>query len=58
MSERVQFPLTLFIPIKPGQDTDGLRERFKTNNTAGGALDATEVVYFGRLWTWGSRIAS
>ena len=52
MSERVQFPLTLFIPIIPGPATDALREKFKTNNTAGGALGATELVHFARLFVF------
>lgn len=52
MSDRVQYPLTLFIPIKPGPAVAALREEFKTTSTAGGALGATELVHFARLFVF------
>lgn len=52
MSNRVQFPLTLFIPIKPGPAVDALREEFKTSNSGSGALGETELVHFARLFVF------
>ena len=51
MSNRVQFPLTLFIPIQPDK-AEALRERLKTTTTAGGALGSTELVHFARLFVF------
>lgn len=51
MSNRVQFPLTLFIPIKPDK-AEAIRDRFKTSSTAGGALGSTQLVHFARLFVF------
>ena len=51
MSDRVQFPLTLFLPIK-AEAVDALREELKNRDGAGGALGSTEVVHFARLFVF------
>lgn len=50
MSDRVQFPLTLLIPIKK-EFVEPLREQLK-DQTGAGALASTGVVHFARLFVF------
>lgn len=51
MTDRVQFPLTLFIPIKP-EEAENLRAMFKSSDSAGGALASTGLVHFARVFVF------
>lgn len=51
MSERVQFPLTLFLPIK-AEHASALREKFKETDTGAGALASTGLVHFASLFVF------
>ena len=51
MADRVQFPLTLFIPLKAA-DVAAVRELFKTSDSGGGALGSTGLVHFARLFVF------
>lgn len=51
MSNRVQFPLTFFIPLKADQ-ADAIREQFKTSDVVAEALGSTELVHFARFFVF------
>jgi hypothetical protein len=51
MTARVQFPLTLFLPLKTDKAAE-VREMFKKSDSAGGALASTGLVHFARLFVF------
>ena len=51
MSDRVQFPLTLFIPLK-AELAPKIREKLKQSSSEGGALASTGLVHFARLFVF------
>jgi len=51
MTERVQFPLTLFLPIKPEKASE-IRKLFKDSDGGAGALASTGLVHFARLFVF------
>lgn len=51
MTDRVQFPLTLFVPIKADKAAE-VRELFKKTDSAGGALASTGLVHFARIFVF------
>jgi hypothetical protein len=51
MTKRVQFPLTLFLPIK-AKEAPKIRELFKASDGGAGALASTGLVHFARLFVF------
>ena len=51
MTKRVQFPLTLFLPLKK-EAAPIIRQRLKETDHAAGALASTELVHFARLFVF------
>lgn len=51
MTDRVQFPLTLFLPLR-ADEAAAIRERFKESDGAAGALASTKLVHFARLFVF------
>jgi len=51
MPERVQFPLTILLPLKAEKAAE-VRELFKKSDSAGGALASTGLVHFARIFVF------